>query len=690
MSATLLLEIGVEELPPTALRALMDAFADGIASGLTDAGLPIGKISRYATPRRLAVAIADTADETPTQQVEKAGPTVAIAFDADGNPTPAGEGFARSVGVSMDALTQVDSKKGTRLVYRGEQPGASLQAILPAIMDKTLRQLPIPKRMRWGDSDAEFVRPVHWLVAMHGARTLPLEAFDISADNATHGHRFHHPNAITLTTADDYTDQLLSPGYVIADIDARKTRIHTQVIACADALDGTALIDTDLLEEVTALVEWPQALSGRFEERYLQLPREVLISTLQEHQRYFPVTRGDKLLNAFITVANIDSKDPAQVAAGNERVIRPRLADALFFWEQDRNTGLPAFADGLDRVSFQHNLGSLADKTARVQAIAAWLGRSIGVQDTTNLQQAAALAKADLLTDMVDEFPDLQGTMGYYYALDAGMDRSIAQAIGEHYAPIGAGSDIATSTSGQLLAIADRLDTLAGIFSLGKRPSGDKDPFALRRGALAVLRTLIEAGLSVDLYAAIHKALAVQPETVADSVCTDLFEFHMERLRGYYADRGYTPEQFEAVAATGVHDMLDFNRRMRAISGFITLPAASVVCGAHKRARNLLKKNSEGAAITLDTALLADSHEQALADALSHQAQVFAQAMDNQAYPDALTSLADLAEPLDAFFEHVMVMTDDDQLRHNRLALLATLDERCRQVADISRLSVDT
>lgn len=687
MSATLLLELGVEELPPAAMRTLMNAFADGIVAGLDEAGLAHGAVQPYATPRRLAVSIAETDDTTPTQQMEKAGPTVAIAFNGDGQPTPAAEGFARSVGTTVEALEKVDSDKGERLLYRGKKPGVALRELLPSVIDKTLRQLPIPKRMRWGDSDAAFVRPVHWLVAIHGTQVLPLEVFGIKAGNETRGHRFHHTGTITLNGADDYAEQLRAPGYVMVDLDDRKALIGKQLVACADALGGTVQVDPDLLDEVTALVEWPVALSGHFDKRYLILPREVLISTLQEHQRYFPVTRDDTLLNAFITVANIESTDPAQVVAGNERVIRPRLADALFFWEQDRNKGLAQFAQGLDRVNFQRDLGTMADKTSRIQSIAAWLAQAVDAANADALSQAAALAKADLLTDMVDEFPDLQGLMGRYYALDAGDTAEVANAIGAQYAPAAAGAPIPPTQSGKLLSLADRLDTLAGIFALGKRPTGDKDPFALRRAALGVLRIIIEGGLTLNLTAAIEKALAVQPANAPLDTVDELLDFHLDRLRGYYADQGFTPEQFEAVAATGVTDMGDFDQRIRAIAGFIGLPAASVVAGAHKRARNLLKKNKIETHIAINTELLTESQEQTLAQALSEQQRTFDQALGKHAYADALTSLATLAQPLDAFFDQVMVMADDEALRNNRLALLATLDERCRRVADISRLS---
>ncbi len=690
MSATLLIEIGVEELPPKAMRALADAFAEGVVAGLDACGLDHGAMTRYATPRRLALSIARTAALTPARQVEKAGPAVAIAFDGNGVPTPAALGFARSCGVPVDALAEADSDKGPRLMYRGEEPGQPLEALLPGIVDKVLRQLPIPKRMRWGDSDAAFVRPVHWVVAMHGRQVLALSVFGIDAGNETFGHRFHHPEAIALEAADDYVAGLLSPGYVLADPDARKSTLLEQVADEAKRLDGLALVDDALAEEVTALVEWPVAISGRFDAEFLTLPREVLIATLEGHQRYFPVENAEgALVNGFVTVANLQSRDVDQVIAGNERVIRPRLADALFFWKQDCRLGLAAYAEGLDRVSFQRALGSLADKTKRVSDLAEWLAAQAPDDDRLTdaaIEQAAKLCKADLLTEMVGEFPELQGIMGLYYALDAGLQPAVAKAIAEHYAPQSAGAPIAVSPAGRLLAVADRLDTLAGIFSIGKRPTGDKDPFALRRAALGVLRTLIEGGLSIDLKAAVGKAVLLQPVATEFDVGQVLLDFHLERLRGYYVDQGYTPEAFEAVAATGVTDMLDFDRRIAAVGLFVELPAAAVVCGAHKRARNLLKTN-DAHRRPVDSSLLTDANEQRLATALSRQEQAFEQALAGHDYSTALSSLAELAEPLDAFFDHVMVMTDDEALRHNRLALLAALDARCRQVADISCLS---
>ncbi|MES1929245.1 glycine--tRNA ligase [Salinisphaera dokdonensis CL-ES53] len=690
MTATLLIEIGVEELPPKAMRTLADAFANGVTRGLHEAGLAIGKTERYATPRRLAVSIADVAGMTEPEAVEKAGPTVAIAFDDNGNATKAAEGFARSLGTTVDALDREDSDKGERLVYRATEPGKSLDTLLQGVVDQALRALPIPKLMRWGDTDAAFVRPVHWLVALHGASVVPLEVFGEKSDRQTFGHRFHFPEAIALDNADDYSARLLEPGQVIADPDIRKQRIDQQVRDAGEQFGGRALIDDALVEEVAALVEWPVAIAGSFDERFLVLPREVLISTLQEHQRYFPIESADsQLMAGFITVANIESRDVAQVIAGNERVVRPRLADALFFWDQDRRQGLEALVDGLNRVTFQKSLGSLGDKRTRVASLSERLAAAAEA-DAAIVARAATLAKADLLTEMVGEFPDLQGLMGYYYAKDGGEPEAVAQAIAEQYAPARAGAAIASTPAGRALALADRLDTLAGIFAINRRPSGDKDPFALRRAALGVLRTIIEGGLAVDLKAELTHAVALQPVSAAEDSVEALWVFHMERLRGYYADRGIGSDRFEAVANLELTDLLDFERRIIAVDAFGREAAAQTVCSAHKRIRNILRKNADEVGdAPFARALTESGAERDLADALSTQQEAVTRAMSDWDPASALAGLAALAAPLDAFFDQVMVMADDDELRRNRLALLRTLDRLCREVADIACLSLD-
>ncbi len=689
MTATLLIEIGVEELPPKAMRALADAFADGVTSALSEAGLTLGATTRYATPRRLAVAIADTDETTQPIEVEKAGPTLAIAYDDAGKPTKAAEGFARSVGMSVDALEQEDSDKGKRLVYRATEPGKPIATLVQAAVDQALKRLPIPKLMRWGDSDAAFVRPVHWVVALHGNEIVPLSVFGESAGRRTYGHRFHHPDAIDLANADDYAEAL-NNAWVVVDPDSRKQRIVEQVGKAASSFGGEAVIDDGLVEEVTALVEWPVGIAGRFDERFLVLPREVLISTLQEHQRYFPIeNNAGGLLAGFITVANIESRDVAQVIAGNERVVRPRLSDALFFWDQDRRQGLAHHVDGLARVTFQQSLGSLADKSARIAAAGKRLADPTGAS-LDIVQRAATLAKADLLTEMVGEFPDLQGRMGYYYAREDGEPAEVSDAIAEQYAPARAGADIAATPAGRALSLADRLDTLSGIFAIGRRPSGDKDPFGLRRAALGVLRTVIEAGLVLDLRAELAAALANQPVDAEADTLDALWMFHMERLRGYYQDQGIGSDRFEAIIGLDLVDLVDFDRRIHALDAFGRDSDAQTVCGAHKRIRNILRRNAdEIAQADFNADALSESAERDLAQAYLAQREVVVDAMKANDPGRALTALSALAKPLDAFFDQVMVMAEDASVRQNRLALLGELDDLCREVADISCLSLE-
>lgn len=685
-SATLLLELGTEELPPKALDRLAAAFAEAVAGGLDDAGIGRGEARALASPRRLAVSVSEVAARAPDREVEKLGPPASNAFDADGKPMQAAEGFARSCGVAVDDLETRATAKGERLAYTGTVAGRELSGLLPEIAASAVRSLPIPKRMRWGDSDAIFVRPVHWVVALHGSEVVDLALFGQRAGRETFGHRFLHPAAIALDRADEYADALRDPGRVLVEPAERRTVIREQVEARAAEVGGRPLIDEALLAEVAALVEWPAALAGHFEERFLALPREVLIATLEDHQRYFPVenNRGG-LRPAFVAVANIESPEPARVIAGNERVIRPRLADALFFWERDRKRGLSALAEELERVTFQRELGSLADKAARVAALADRLAREFDV-DPAPVARAAALAKADLLTDMVGEFPRLQGTMGRHYAAAAGEDEAVATALEEQYFPRAAGSPIPDSAAGRILALADKLDTLAGIFALGKRPSGEKDPFALRRAALGVLRIAIEGGLDLDLRTLLAEAVAAQPVSAdRQALVEELIGFHLERLRAYYLERGVAAEVFDAVAAHGLTNPRDFDRRVRAVRSFLEEAAAQTLCAAHKRIRNILKNT--GNAARVDPKLLNEPAERELYEALERLRPEVAEHARTGDYATALHDMAALGGPVDAFFDQVLVMAEDEKIRANRLALLAALDEQCRAVADISRLS---
>lgn len=691
MTASLLIEIGLEELPTAAMRPLAETFADALAGALDEAGLAHGAVRALATPRRITALIANTAGEGAAEAIEKYGPTAAIAYDDAGQPTKAGEGFARSVGASMADLVVEDSDKGPRLVYRGTAPGRTLAGVIQPAVDQALRALPIAKRMRWGDSEAAFVRPVHWVVALHGSEILPVSVFGVEAGNATRGHRFHHPAAITLADADAYEARLYDPGHVVADMAERYALVEREVHAAADTLGGGALVDIALVEEVIALVEWPVGVAGRFDTRFLALPREVLIATLEGHQRYFPVEdrHTGELMAGFVTLANIVSRDPAQVVAGNERVVRPRLADALFFWEADQRGGLSARVDSLTAVSFQQALGSLADKSTRVAAIAKTLAAPAGAEPDA-VARAAILAKADLVTEMVGEFPELQGTMGGYYARLAGEPETVAAALAEQYAPVGAGGPIAATPAGRALALADRVDTLAGIFAIDKRPSGDKDPFALRRAALGVLRTLIEADIRIDLSALLADAIAAQPVEAKPETHADLWQFVMERLRGYCLERGHTAAQFEAIRAMALVDVVDFDARLKAIANFERLAEAAVVCGAHKRIRNILRRNADDdTAGDVEAEVLVEPAETRLHEALVAQQADIAASADSGDYAGALTALAPLAEPLDTFFTDVMVMADDPTLRRNRLALLGAIDTLCRRVADISCLSIE-
>lgn len=688
MSATLLIELGTEELPPKALQTLTQSFADGIEAGLRAADLPLGRIEVLGSPRRLAVRIAEVASKAPDSTEQRLGPAVAAAFDDDGKPTKAAEGFARSCGVAVADLEQRDTDKGKRLAYHGIAVGQTVATLLPAVFATAIKHLPIPKRMRWGQSEHAFVRPVHWLTVLHGDRVVPLNAFGCSAGRATRGHRFHHPDPIILEHADDYVARLENPGHVIVDMGKRRQLVMDGVKTAACNIGGKAIFNPALAEEVSALVEWPVALAGAFDERYLALPQEVLIATLQGHQRYFPVADANgTLMASFVTVANIESHEPARIVAGNERVIRPRLADALFFWERDKARGLESLATELQRVTFQRELGSLAEKTARVASIAAHIAGSATTEPST-VARACALSKADLLTEMVDEFPELQGTMGRYYARAAGEAEAVAIALDEQYAPRQARAAIAQHPVGRVLAVADRLDTLAGIFAIGGRPSGEKDPYALRRAALGILRTSIEGHYELNLRTALTFACELQPvKKKPDGLLDDLLCFHRDRLRGYYHDRNIGTDSFEAVAANGLTHPVDFDRRIQAVQAFLSLPTAIQLCSAHKRIRNILKKGApEG---EVDTNLLTEPAEQRLHQELSTLMVELEKRTKAGDYAGALNCLATLQKPVDRFFNEVLVMSEDVNLKRNRLALLGALDEACRSVADISRLEPD-
>jgi glycyl-tRNA synthetase beta chain len=691
-SQDFLVELGTEELPPLALPDLERAFAAGIRAGLAEAALPHGEVRSFATPRRLAVLVRDLAVMQPAQAIKLKGPPVNAAFDKDGKPTAAATKFAEKCGADVTALTRVTEGKGEFLYFAGSKPGLATAGLVPAIVQKSLDALPIPKRMRWGSSSAEFVRPVHWLVMLFGADIIPARILDTDSGRVTRGHRFMAPQELTLAKPSDYEDVLREKGKVIPDFGERRTRIGTQVAVAAKSLSGEALQSDSLLDEVTALVEWPSAVTGSFEGRFLDLPREVLISTLQQHQRYFPVQGADaKLLPHFITVANIESPEPAKVRAGNERVVRPRLSDAAFFWNQDRKQPLAARLPGLDAVTFQAKLGSVGDKVRRVQTLSGEIALLIDA-DRTKAERAASLAKCDLLSSMVGEFPELQGIMGRYYAVADGEPADVAQAIDEHYLPRGAGGALPATSAGVAVALADKLDTLAGIFAIGQKPSGTKDPFGLRRAAIGCLRVLVEKRIDLDLRALVTRACALQP-VQNPAAAGEVWDYMVERLRAYFLDSGsaggvagVTTEMFDAVRASSPVSPLDFGARLAALAKFLGIAEAASLTAANKRIANILKKAETGTSGTVDVAALLEPAEKALHEALAGVVPEVERALAKRDYSAALTRLATLRPAVDGFFDGVMVNAEDPALRRNRLALLAQVRHQFTRIADLSCL----
>jgi glycyl-tRNA synthetase beta chain len=696
--ADFLVEIGTEELPPKNLLGLAESLRDGIVSGLDAASLTHGAALAYATPRRLAVIVKRLLDQQPEQQIERRGPPVTAAFDATGKPTRAATAFAEACGVAVEELSRVTEARGEFLFCRTTRAGARAATLLPGLVRETLERLPIARRMRWGEGAAQFVRPVHWVVMLHGDEVVPCELLGLPAGRVTRGHRFHAPKPIALRSPGGYLVALERRGHVLADFTARRERIRQDVTAAAEKEGGIAIVDSAVLDEVTALTEWPVPIAGRFESRFLELPPEVLTATLQDHQRYFPTRAADgKLLPLFVAVANIESRDPPQVRAGNERVVRPRLADAAFFYAADRKTPLAERREALKSVTFQAKLGTLADKTARITALAVQIAQLAG-QDPASAQRAAELAKCDLLTAMVGEFPELQGVMGRYYALHDGEPYEVAAALAEQYLPRFAGDALPASGAGLALAVADKLDTVVGIFAIGQKPTGTKDPFGLRRSALGVLRILIETGIALDLRELIRTAFdlvradlvrleaGVQP--VPDSIADEVYGFMMERLRTWYLESAedVTTEMFDAVLDTRPASPLDFDDRLRALAAFLKLADAASLTAANKRIANILRKAGEQPSPRVDPGLLTDPNERRLATEVESLRQDVERLVTARRYGEALARLAQLRPSVDAFFDHVLVMAEDVRVRANRLALLAALQRLFLHMANLSRL----
>ena len=684
----LLIELGTEELPVKALPGLAQAFFDGVIAALDKRGIAIdrGDAKPLYSPRRLAVLLPGVAIEQPEQKSEVLGPYLNIALDADGQPTKALQGFAAKAGIDWTQLEKTADAKGERFVHRAVTPGALTIDLLPAVLDEALAAMPIPKPMRWGDHAYGFARPLHWLVALLGGTVAKVEALGIRAGRQSRGHRFHAPGDIAITQPNDYVEAMRS-AFVLVDADERRARIIAEVETAAKAVGGSARIDAGNLEQVNCLNEWPVAVSCAFEREFLAVPQEALVETMEANQKFFPVLdAGGKLTEHFIGIANIESKDPSEIRKGYERVIRPRFSDAKFFFDEDLKQGLASMGEGLATVTYQAKLGSVADKAQRVAALAEAIAPQVGV-DAALAKRAALLAKNDLQSRMVNEFPELQGIAGRYYAQRAGEADEVALAIDEAYQPRFAGDDIALSGVGKVLAIAERLDTLAGGFAAGLKPTGNKDPFALRRNALGLARTIIESGYALDLPRLLKQANEHLAAKNVQADASEVYDFILDRLRGYYADKGVPASHFNAVAELKPKSLYDFDRRIDAIGTFAQLPEAAALAAANKRIGNILKKADIEIPGMEDPALLSEPAELALAEAVEAAYDDTGHALSQGDYVDVLAHLARLRPQVDAFFDAVMVNADDPKVRANRLALLKRLADRLGSVAAIEHLS---
>ena len=686
-----LVEIGTEELPPKALKRLMLAFADHLCEGLERERLAHGELRPFATPRRLAVLVKNLAERQDDRTTVLKGPPVSVAFDGEGRPTAAARAFAERCGVTVDELGRTATAKGEWLTGRSVEEGRPAAAVLPGIVQDALDKLPVPRRMRWGAVDFEFVRPVRWLLMLHGGRTVPATVLGQASGNRTRGHRFLSEGEIVIGAPAKYAGVLEKKGRVIADFEERRRRIADGVQQAAASVGGTPEGGDELYDEVTALTEWPVPMIGRFDEAFLDLPREVIVATLTHHQRYFPIADAAGNLKAeFVTVANLESAEPERVRDGNERVIRPRLADAAFFRDQDLELALPDRLPLLERIVYSEGLGSLHDKTGRVARLAVGIAVALGVEAAV-AERAAWLSRCDLTTGMVGEFPELQGIMGSYYAAAAGEPAAVAAAIREMYLPRHAGDALPATDAGRALALADRIDSLAGQFALGRKPTGNRDPQGLRRAALGIVRILVEQAVDLDLPAQLAAAARGQPVNVADPAALEdeLYDFIVERMRAWFVEsRGISAEVFESVRAARPASLHDFDLRLQGVAGFVALPQAESLAAANKRIANILRQSGKDEFGAVDAALLEDGAERGVHGALETARSEVEPLLRQRDYAGALARLAELRDPVDRFFDDVMVMAEDEALRQNRLALLSGLRELFLGIADISRLSI--
>ena len=686
-----LVEIGTEELPPKALKTLATSFADNVEAELNQAGLTFDKIEWFAAPRRLAVKVLNLATQQLSKEIEKRGPAVSAAFDAEGKPTKAAEGWARGCGITVDQAERIATDKGEWLVHRAKIEGQPTKSLLNGIVANALVKLPIPKPMRWADKTVQFIRPVHTVTMLLGDELIEGEILGVASARTIRGHRFLGEKEFEIQHADQYPQLLREKGSVVADFNERKAEILAKSQAKATALGGVADIEESLLEEVTSLVEYPNVLAAKFEERFLAVPAEALVYTMKGDQKYFPLyekTEGDKdgkLLPHFIFVSNINPEDPTAIIEGNEKVVRPRLTDAEFFFKTDLKQKLVDRLPRLETVLFQQQLGTLKDKTDRIEQLAGEIAKQIGA-DEAKAKRAGLLSKCDLMTNMVFEFTDTQGVMGMHYARHDGEDKEVAVALNEQYMPRFAGDELPKSLVASAVALADKFDTLTGIFGIGQAPKGSADPFALRRAALGALRIIVEKNLPLDLEDLVKKSAALFGDKLTNqNVVADVVDFMLGRFRAWYQDEGIAVDVIQAVLARRPTRPADFDARVRAVSHFRTLDSAEALAAANKRVANILAK-AEGDIGAIDVALCVEPAEQVLAQSVLSLAKEVQPLIAQGEYTAVLDKLAGLRQPVDNFFDNVMVNAEDAKLRQNRLAILNTLQGLFLQVADISLL----
>lgn len=691
---TLLIELGTEELPPKALKKLSDAFTAELLNGLLDAQLiqkaDADSSAPYASPRRLALSVPNVIVAQPDQTIERRGPAVQAAFKDDGSATPAAMGFAKSCGVEVEDLERLKTDKGEWLSYNINEKGKTLAELVPGVIDQAIKRLPIPKRMRWGDGTAEFVRPVKWLIVMHGDQVLPATVLDVESNNTTRGHRFHSEGEFVISNADSYQASLLDTGHVVADFSVRQAMIVEQVNAAASSVGGQIEDDQALLDEVTGLVEYPTAVIGDFDKSFLEVPQECLISSMRDHQKYFHVVdAAGKLMPHFITVSNIESKNPEQVQSGNEKVLRARLSDAQFFWLTDQKMKLAERVERLDNVMFHAKLGSVLEKSKRIQNLAGKLAAKMNA-DAAIAERGALLAKADLVSDMVGEFDELQGIMGHYYADRDGEPALVGECVEQHYWPKFAGDQLPSSAEAQAVALADKLDSLVGIYGSGEVPTGDKDPYALRRASLSILRILIEQQRPFNLSELVAESASVYAELQNIEIDRDtqaaIVGFVRGRLTAFYQSQNIATSTINAVMACEPDSPLDFEQRVKAVSAFSEASEAADLSAANKRISNILKKQDGDVAIEVDESTLTEAAEKALFSSIKSIEADCISLFDSGNYQQGLEKLASLRTPVDDFFEHVMVMSDNEAEKLNRLALLKRMQSLFLRVADISLL----